>query len=107
MNPTTQKDFKGISKIELYKALTGFARSQSSGENRFSGHPISLDVSVEAEMDNALILVKKMERKYSGNNPLAGYYQSQFQKIDEAYRIGKPEQFKEALKSLTDSIYRD
>ena len=103
-----QTAFRGINKIELYEALTGFGRfdyhprvSQFSGH---AGHPISLDLSVEAEMDRSFVLVKKMERRYSGDNSLAGYYRPCFQDVDKAYLSGNPEEFKKALQSLTDSI---
>ena len=108
MKQMAQTTFRGISKIDLYEALTGFKRFDDHPRiSQFSGHPISIDSSVEAEMDRALVLVKKMERQYSGNNPLAGYYQTCFQEVDKAYLSGNPEKFKKSLQSLTDSIYME
>jgi hypothetical protein len=97
-----------MSKIELYRALTGYGRFDDHPDvSQFSGHPVSIDTSVTEEMDRALILVKRMERRYSADNPLAGYYEPCFKKIDEAFALGDSKKFKDSLQNLVDSIHME
>ena len=103
-----QNALREISKTDLYKALTGFGRFDNHPRvSQYSGHPVNIDTIIESEMDKALVLVKKMERQYSENDLLVRYYKPCFQKIDKAYVSGDPEQFKESLQYLVDSIYME
>lgn len=94
---------KLIDKFELYKALTGVDRANASSG---VSNPVTIDTTIESEMDKAYLLVKKMERIYSNRKDMtAQYYRKHFQEIEKAYLEADPAEFKGALKHLVSSIY--
>ena len=98
----------GIDKLTVYTALTGHGRFDDHPRvSQFTGHPLSIDVSVQDEMENALKLVKKMEVQYKDQVMLGPYYNPHFKDVKKAHTSGDPEKFKRALQSLTDSIYAE
>jgi hypothetical protein len=92
-----------IGKHALYHILTGHTVFDD-GRGPYSGHPVTIDVTVKSEMDQTFSDVQKMRRLYSSNDNVSEYYSSCFKKIDAAYAKTDPGEFKKALEYLVDSI---
>ncbi len=104
------KNQKGIDEKELRRALTG--GSQAFIEGRINAYAflngkVSIDTTIEAEMDRAYILTKKFEREYrtSGGNPQ--HFRTEHDLLDRAYLKGDPTEFKSALEWLLYAIRND
>ena len=110
MNPEqeTAMTVRGIDKDTLYRALTGYGRLDEHPRAHIAkGHPVGIDVSVAEMMDAAFLMVTKMQRMYRGDNPLAEYYETCFNRVNAAYLDGNPKEMKDALQELIDAIYAE
>ena len=92
---------KGIDERELYKALSGHSIRYIPGRIGSEGR-VSIDTTVETEMDRAFILVKKFEREQK--KWVFHRYRSYFKGVDEAYVSGDSGNFDLALNQLLRSI---
>ena len=92
-----RKIHEGISGEELRRTLTVGGVAYVRGE-------VSLDLTIEAEMDKAYLLVKKFERERRKYSFRPGYLEGALSTVDEKYIKGDPEDFKWALEYFLQSI---
>jgi len=100
---TEGQTLKGLCKDQVVERLTGIDTNFPQDDVP----EISIDFSSEQDIDNAFILAKKLERRYTiaSMDDELDYFKGHFSRIDMAYVSGNVQEFKKSLQGLISRIY--